>query len=178
MLLTTITNAVTEPARESWYGLRTKSRFEKATAASLGYKGYEHYLPCYRRRCRWSDRFTEIESPLFPGYVFCRFALMDRLPILTIPGVVSVVGIGRGATAIPDDEIAAIEAVLKSGLHSEPWPYLPEGQRIRIKKGALTGLEGVVVESKKPDWRLVVSVNLLQRSVAVEIDREWIQAIK
>src|SRR5260370_24077873 len=155
----------------SWYGLRTKSRFEKATAASLAYKGYEHYLPCYRRRRRWSDRVTEIESPLFPGYVFCRFDVWNRLPILSIPGVVSVIGIGKEPTPIPDDEIAAIEAVLKSGLPSEPWPYLLEGQRIRVDKGSLTGLEGVVVKGKKGEWRMVVSVTLLQRSVIVEIDR-------
>jgi transcription antitermination factor NusG len=170
---TTATSALAD----SWYGLRTKSRFEKATAASLTYKGYEPYLPCYRRRQHWSDREKEIETPLFPGYLFCRFDLSRRLPILTTPGVVSVVGIGRSPTAIPDDEIAAIEAVLNSGLPLGPWPFLPEGQRIRIEKGALTGLEGVVVRSK-PEWRLVVSVTMLQRSVAVEIDREWTSVIK
>lgn len=169
---------LTNTHMNSWYGLRTKSRFEKVTAASLAYKGYEHYLPCYRRRRRWSDREKEVESPLFPGYVFCRFDLLHRLPILTTPGVVSVVGLGRALAAIPDEEIEAIETVLKSGLPSEPWSYLPEGQRIRIEEGALTGLEGIVVKSRKPEWRLVVSVTLLQRSVAVEIDREWASAIK
>src|SRR5437016_4053016 len=166
------------PSTDAWYGLRTKSRFEKVTAASLAYKGYEPYLPCYRRRQRWSDRVTEIESPLFPGYVFCRFDLLHRLPILTTPGVVCVVGLGRAPTAIPDEEIAAIETVLKSGLPSEPWSYLPEGQHIRIEVGALAGIEGIVVKSRKPGWRMVVSVTLLQRSVAVEIDREWASAIK
>jgi len=162
----------------SWYGLRTKSRFEKVTAASLTHKGYEQYLPCYRRRHRWSDREKEIASPLFPGYVFCRFDLLHRLPILTTPGVVGVVGLGRGLAAIPDEEITAIQTVLESGLASEPWPYLPEGQRIRIEEGALTGLEGIVVKSRKPEWRLVVSITLLQRSVAVEIDRAWVIAIQ
>src|SRR5207253_11357789 len=98
--------------------------------------------------------------------------------ILTIPGVDSVVGSGKEPEPIPDSEIAAIDTVLKSGLPSEPWPYLPEGQRIRIDKGALTGLEGVVVKGKNGEWRMVVSVTLLQRSVIVEIDREWICAIK
>src|SRR5712691_418957 len=96
---------------DSWYGLRTKSRFEKAAAASLAYKGYEPYLPCYRRRRRWSDRVTEIEAPLFPGYIFCRFDPSRRLPILTTPGIVGVVGCGRAPAPIPDDEIAAIETV-------------------------------------------------------------------
>ncbi len=142
---------------DSWYGLRTRSRFEKAAAASLAYKDYEPYLPCYRRRRRWSDRVTEIEAQLFPGYIFCCFDPSRRLPILTTPGVVGV---------------------LKSGLVSGPCSYLPAGQRIRIEEGALAGLEGVVVKSRKPVWRLIVSVTLLQPSVAVEIDREWARAIE
>ena len=162
---------------DSWYGIRTKSRFEKVTAASLAYKGYEPYLPCYRRRQRWSDRTTEIEAPLFPRYVSCRFDPTRRLPILTTPGVVCVVGIGRAPAPIPDHEIAAIETALKSGLFSEPCSCLPAGQPIRIEEGALTGLEGLVVKSRKRVC-LIVSVTLLQRSVSVEIDREWARAIK
>jgi transcription antitermination factor NusG len=121
---------------------------------------------------------AEVEAPLFPGYVFCRFDLSQRLPILVIPGIVSVVGIGREPAAIPDEEIAAVETVLQSGLNAEPWPYLPEGQRVRIDKGSLGGIEGIVVKSKKGAWRMVVSVTLLQRSLSVEIDREWISAIR
>ncbi len=124
-------------ATHSWYGLRTKSRFEKAAAASLAYKGYQYYLPTYRSRRRWSDRMTEVQAPLFPGYVFCRFDVSQRLPILVIPGIVSVVGIGREPASIPDEEIAAIETVLRSGLNAEPWPYLPEGQRVRVDKRGL-----------------------------------------
>src|SRR5437773_9196682 len=165
-------------ATDSWYGLRTKSRFEKAAAASLAYKGYQNYLPTYRSRRRWSDRVTEVEAPLFPCYVFFRFDLAKRLPILVIPGIVSVVGIGREPAGIPDEEITAIETVLRSGLNAGPWPYLPEGQRVRIDQGSLSGIEGIVVKSKKGGWRLVVSVTLLQRSVSAEIDREWISAIR
>ena len=165
-------------ATHSWYGLRTKSRFEKAAAASLAYKGYQYYRPTYRSRRRWSDRMTEVQAPLFPGYVFCRFDVSQRLPILVIPGIVSVVGIGREPASIPDEEIAAIETVLRSGLNAEPWPYLPEGQRVRVDKGSLNGIEGIVVKSKKGAWRMVVSVTLLQRSLSVEIDRECISAIR
>src|SRR4051812_14892104 len=157
-----------------WYGLRTKSRFEKVAAASLAYKGFVNYLPTYRSRRRWSDRVMDVESPLFPGYVFCRFDVNQRMPILTIPGVVSVVGVGRQPAAIPDSEISAIETILKSGLHAEPWPYLPQGQRVRIDRGPLAGTEGIVVTGKKGACQMVVSVNLLQRSLSVGIDRDWI----
>src|SRR6185436_7388198 len=151
----------TAPATHSWYALRTKSKFEKASAVSLANKGYQAYLPCYRQRRRWSDRVTEIESPLFPGYVFCRFDVLKRLPILTTPGVVSIIGVGKEPLAIPDHEIAAVEAILKSELYAEPWPFLYEGQRVIIERGPLLGLEGQVVK-KKNGWRIVVSVTLLQ----------------
>ena len=164
-------------ATHRWYGLRTKSKFEKVAAVSLAHKGYEHYLPCYRYRRRWSDRITEVETPLFPGYVFCRFDVLKRLPILTTPGVVSVVGVGKQPMAIPDSEIAAVETIVKSGLHAEPWPYLRQGQRVRIEKGSLGGLEGIFAMGKKDEWRIVVSVSMLQRSVSVEIDRDWVHAI-
>jgi transcription antitermination factor NusG len=146
-------------------------------AISLANKGYEHYLPCYRQRRRWSDRVAETECPLFPGYVFCRFDVFKRLPILTTPGVISVVGVGREPRAIPDAEIAAVEKVVNSGLHAGPWPYLPDGQRVRIEKGALAGVEGVVIR-KKDEWRIVVSIHMLQRSVSAEVERDWIHSIK
>jgi transcription antitermination factor NusG len=171
------TNSIPATAAHPWYGLRTKSKFEKASVASLAHKGYHSYLPCYRQRRRWTDRVTEIETPLFPGYVFCRFDVFNRLPILTTPGVVSIVGIGKLPLAIPNEEIAAVERLLKSELFAEPWPFLREGQRVVFEKGPLLGLEGIVVK-KKNDWRIVVSVTLLQRSVAAEIDREWVRAIK
>ena len=161
-----------------WFAVRTRSNFEQLTATVLRSKGLEEFLPVAMARRRWSDRVKTIETPLFPGYVFCRFDRSNRLPILTVPGVVSVIGVGKEPMPIPDHEIEAIETVLRSGLHSQPWPYLPGGQRIRIEKGALTGLEGIVVNGKKNEWRLVVSVTLLQRSVAVEIDRAWISAIR
>jgi transcription antitermination factor NusG len=163
-------------ATHPWYGLRIRSKFEKVAAASLAYKGYEQYLPCYRHRQSWSDRTADIESPLFPGYVFCRFDVQKRLPILTTPGVVAVIGIGKQPLAIPDAEINAIETILKSGLRAWPWPYLREGQRVYIHKGPLRGVEGVFIKKKRDEWRIGVSVRLLQRSMCVEIDREWVQA--
>jgi transcription antitermination factor NusG len=162
--------------RLPWYGVRTKSNHERLASAVLQSKGYEQYLPVYRGRRRWSDRIVESDRPLFPGYIFCRFDAQKRLPIVSTPGVVSVVGFGNEPAPISDTEIEAVRSVLHSGLGAEPCPFLSEGQRIRVRRGSLEGLEGILVK-KKSDWRIVVSVAMLQRSVAVEIDREWITTI-
>ncbi len=169
----------TEAKSESlpWFGVHTRSNHEKVTATVLSYKGYDYYLPTYKSKKRWSDRVVESDRPLFPGYVFCRFDPKLRLPILTTPGVVSVVGFGNEPAPIEDMEIEAVQAVLRSGLHAEPCAFLREGQRIRVIQGSLTGLEGLLVR-KKSEWRMVVSVAMLQRSISVEIDREWIEAIR
>src|SRR5215468_11632538 len=107
-----------------WYALHVKSRFEKVVARNLRGKGYQEFLPAYKRANRWSDRIKEIELPLFPGYVFCRFNAFDRLPILTIPGVNSVVSIGKKLIPIDEPELDAVRSVLKSGSFYEPWPFL------------------------------------------------------
>lgn len=160
-----------------WFGVRTRSNHEKVTATLLSAKGYEQYLPSYKSRKRWSDRVVETERPLFPGYVFCRFDPKLRMPILTTPGVVTVIGFGNEPAPISDAEIEAVQAVLRSGLRAEPCHYLHEGQRIRVNQGSLMNLEGILVR-KKSEWRMVVSVSMLQRSISVEIDREWIDPIK
>lgn len=158
-----------------WFGIRTRSNFEKITSAILASKGYSQYLPLYRVKRRWSDRDVETHRPLFPGYVFCRFDSKQRLPILSTPGVVSIIGFGNEPAPIPDEEIEAIQTILTSGLDAEPCPFLREGQRVRIKSGLLEGLEGILTK-KKSDLRVVVSVAMLQRSVAVEIDAECISS--
>ena len=142
-------------------------------AAILDSKGYEQYLPLYRRRRRWSDRVVTAEVPLFPGYVFCRFDSQHRLPVISTLGVVSIIGFGSDPEPIPDDEIKAIERVLQSGAGAEPHPFLRVGQRVRVSQGALKDVEGILVR-KKSDLRLVVSVSILQRSVSVEIDSSCI----
>jgi transcription antitermination factor NusG len=114
-----------------------------------------------------------MELPLFPGYVFCQLNPLNRLPILSIPGVVCVVGIGRTPVPVDETEIAAIRAAVKSGLPSQPWSYLQVGHRVRIEYGPLRGAEGILLGFGK-DQRLVLSVSLLQRSVAVEVDEAWI----
>lgn len=156
-----------------WFALTVKPQHEKKAAWALRTKGLEEFLPLYRARRRWSDRVKEIELPLFPGYVFCRFSSQDRPPVLTTPGVISIVGFGSDPAAIPAAEIAAIRAMLGSGLPVQPWPFLKVGQFVRILEGPLSGLEGLLIR-EKDSCRVVLSIELLQRSVAVEVDREWI----
>src|SRR5947207_11933494 len=102
--------------QQQWFALQLRSRFEKVVAMHLRGKGYEEYLPLYRSRRRWSDRVKEIELPLFPGYIFCKFDVLDRLPILIIPGVMSVVSSGGGALAVPEHEFRAVKNLVDSGL--------------------------------------------------------------
>jgi transcription antitermination factor NusG len=164
------------PERESWYGVRTRLNHERTAATILQAKGYEQYLPAYKVRRRWSDRIVETSLPLFPGYVFCRFDAHQRLPIVSTPGVVSILGFGSEPAVIPEEEIAAIETLLRSGIGVEPCPFLLEGQRIRVNRGALEGVEGILIK-KKSNWRIAISITLLQRSVSVEVDHDWITAI-
>lgn len=159
-----------------WFAVQTKSRYENLVATLLRGKGYELFLPIYKSRRRWSDRIKELELPLFPGYLFCRFNPLDRFPILVTPGVMQVVGVGKNPIPVDDSEIAALEAAIRSGLPRQPWPFLQIGQKVRIECKPLCGLEGILVEFKGRH-RLVLSVTLLQRSVAVEVDDTWIRPI-
>ena len=155
----------------AWFAVTVKPQHEKTAAHSLQLKGLEDFVPLYRDRRRWSDRVKELELPLFPGYVFCRFTLLQRSAVLATPGVRSIVGFGKTPAVVPQAEIEAIQAMVASGLPARPWPFLQVGQRVRIERGPLSGLEGILVQLKDA-WRVVVSVPLLQRSVAVDIDRD------
>lgn len=163
--------------RLQWFALRVRPRAEKVVAQSLRNKGYEEFLPLRRHRRAWSDRVVELQMPLFPGYVFSRFDVEHRLPLLTTPGVISVVGVGRHPQPVDEDEIQALQVLVGSQLPLEPWPYLYVGRRVRILKGPLSGASGLLA-AVKSRRRLVVSVTLLQRSVAVEIpeDSAWPEA--
>lgn len=136
----------------------------------LAGKGYESYLPLYKaRRIRANNIVVETPLPLFPGYVFCRFDAKRRLPILTTTGVISVVSFGKEPAPIPDEEIEAVMAVLRSGCGVEPCAFLREGQRVRVIQGSMLDLEGILVK-KKNEARMVISVTMLQRSISVEIE--------
>jgi transcription antitermination factor NusG len=119
----------------------------------------------------------ELDQPLFPGYLFCRFDFQNRRPLVITPGIIRVVGIGERPTPIEDREIEAIQLALASGLPSWPWPYLEVGERVRVNYGSLSGLEGFLT-SFKGAHRVVLSVSLLQRSVAMEVDLAWVTAVR
>jgi transcription antitermination factor NusG len=165
---------------QQWFALQVRSRWESSTAQFLSGKGHETFLPQYLLKKSWGGKSREVMAPLFPGYIFCQFDAQKRLPILVTPGVVAVVGRGRIPVPIEDSEIAAIQTVVSSGFHAEPWPYLEIGQRIRIEDEALNsslnGLEGILINFKGRQ-RIVVSVSLLRRSVALEIDRSRVRPI-
>jgi transcription antitermination factor NusG len=156
-----------------WYALYVRPRYEKTVTALLEGKGYEPFLPLYQAHRHWSDRIKRIDLPLFPGYVFCRLNVNDRLPVLSTPGVVQIVGVGRRPVPVDDAEIQAIQTVTNSEVASQPWPFLNAGDRVRIGFGPLRGLEGFLLEFRG-QYRIVISVNLLQRSVAVQLDRSWV----
>jgi transcription antitermination factor NusG len=164
-------------SRLAWYALRVHSNAEKRVAAALEIRGYSSYLPLYRQRSPWSDRLKVLDRVLFPGYVFCRFDPSHRVLIGGVPGVAKILGFNSHLIPIPEIEIEAVRLLITSGVPAVPWPYLREGDRIRVTKGALTGIEGILCQ-KRSELRIVVSVNLLQRSVSVEINHECIEPIQ
>ncbi|HEX3742095.1 MAG TPA: transcription termination/antitermination NusG family protein [Terriglobales bacterium] len=159
----------------SWYALRTRSNYEKIAAGFLEAKGFEHFLPLCRAQKHREKQVIASSTALFPGYLFCRFDPRYRTPILSVLGVVSIVSFGGRPAQINDTEIEAVRKALDCGQNMEPYPYLHEGQQIRIEKGPLRGLEGILV--KKRTWRIVISVEMLRRAVAVEIDPDSITPI-
>jgi transcription antitermination factor NusG len=158
-----------------WFALQVRTRHESGVANYLQGQGYESFLPLYKCRKRWSDRVKEVPTPLFPGYLFCRFNPQDRLPVMKTPGVMQVVGVGRVPAPVDEVEISAIQTLIRSGIPNQPWPFLQVGERVRIESGSLCGLEGILMDFKGTH-RLVLSITLLQRSVSVEIDSAFVSS--
>ena len=154
---------------ERWYAAYTSANHEKRVAEQLGVRAMEHFLPVYESERRWKDRRVRLQMPLFPGYVFVRLALRDRLRVLQVPGVARLVGCNGAPTALPEEEIEALKAGLADGVCAEPHPYLTTGRRARVKTGPLAGLEGILVR-RKNRTRFIISLDLILRSVAVEVD--------
>jgi transcription antitermination factor NusG len=152
-----------------WYAAYTLPRHEKCVARQLEERELESFLPLYRSVHRWKDRRKEVELPLFPGYVFVRIALNDRLRVLQLPSVVQFVSFNGRPAPLLESEIGALRSGLSVGVCLEPYPYLRTGRRVRIRSGPMAGFEGILTR-KKDKFRLVLSVDLIMRSVAVEVD--------
>jgi transcriptional antiterminator NusG len=161
----------------SWFAVRVRSNFERIAVTHLRERGYEEFAPSHKTERHWSDRKKEVDQFLFPGYVFCRFNPQNRLLVLTAPGVVDVVGWGKIPAPIPDEEIERVRRMVQSGLLVSPWPYLELGQAVLIERGPLAGMEGILVEVKGR-CRLVVSINLLKRSISAEVERSCVRPVK
>jgi len=151
-----------------WYAAYTRANHEKRVAEQLGARQTEHFLPQYESVRRWKDRRMTLQLPLFPGYVFVQIALRDRLRVLQIPGVARLVGFNGIPTALPEEDIRAIRTCVSRGCQIQPHPYVQVGRRARVNAGPLQGLEGIVIR-KKNGMRFVISLDLINRSVAVEI---------
>jgi transcription antitermination factor NusG len=160
----------------NWFAVRTRTNHEKAAFNVLQVKSFESFLPVYRERRIWSDRIRQIEIPLFPGYLFCRMDPDESRHILNTPGVMNILGSGRTPLPIPDLEIDSLKRFIASEIEPRPHPFLHVGQKIRIDRGPLAGVEGILKEFKT-GYRLVVSVTLLQRSIAAEMDATWIEPV-
>ena len=161
----------------SWFAIRVRPRYEKQVAQSIESKGVETFLPLYLERRRWSDRTQEIHTPLFDGYVFCHINPAFRLPILVTPGVIHFVGIGKTPVPVEDSEIAAIQTVVGSGSAVRSCPFLREGDRVRVDDGPLRNVEGILLRTGETD-QVVLSVTLLQRSMAGAVDWAWLTPIR
>lgn len=173
-----LTNPGIAPEQLFWFAIQTRPRYEKKVTAELQEKGIKTFLPLHSASHQWSDRRRVVSLPLFPGYVFVQIALSlhARVSVLRTNGVVGFVGVRNMGIPIPDGEIEAIQTVIKGGIAFEPYPYLKVGQSVRIRGGCLDGVSGVL-EAVNGDRSLIVSVNLIQRSIAMRIEGYKVEAL-
>ena len=170
---------ITEPRagqQRNWYALTTCSRHEKSVADQIERRSFQCFLPSYRSVRRWKDRRKELRLALFPGYVFVRMELQDKLKVLQLPGVVRLVSFNGKPAVLPDTEIEALQARLSGDIRVEPHPYLRTGRRVRVRSGAMQGLEGIVVR-RKEHCRVIFSIDMIMRSVSVEVDEADLESV-
>lgn len=153
----------------SWYAAYTHARHEKRVAQQLNERGIEHFLPVYHSVRRWKDRRKELDLVLFPGYVFVRLSLSERLRVLQLPGVVRFVSFSGQPAALPGDDIEALRNGLSQGMRAEHHPYLTVGRRVRVVRGPLSGAQGILLRVKT-NWRIVISIDAIMRAVSLEVD--------
>ncbi|HKX32302.1 MAG TPA: UpxY family transcription antiterminator [Blastocatellia bacterium] len=163
-------------SKNPWFALQTMPRGEKKIDRLLRQKGYECFTPTYREKRRWSDRTVEIRRPLFPNYVFCRLDYSVIGKVVSTPGVIKIVGFGGKPAEIEVEEINALQLIAQSHFVGEPWNYLPDGTQVVVETGPLTGIKGIICRdgAKK---RLIISVTLLQRSMAIQLDEGTVVSV-
>ena len=154
--------------KPNWYAAYTKPRHEKNVASQLGMREVETYLPLYRTIHNWNGRKAEVDLPLFPGYVFVKVPVTERVRVLEQPGVVRLVGVNGKATPLPDDEIEQLRSSL-AFCKAEPYPFMVPGEKVRIRTGPMAGFEGKILR-RKGKLRLLVSLDLIQSSIVIELD--------
>lgn len=169
----TITNMNFASLDGRWVAIHVRPRREECAALLLREKGYEEFLPLYQLNASHSRTRAQIVRPIFPGYLFCRFNSRIKAPILTTPGVIRILGADKNPTPVSEGEVDAVRAIVLSGSVCEPVPLLQVGDSVKIHSGPLRGLVGILTHVGQKN-RLAVSVSILQRSIAVELDREWI----
>jgi transcription antitermination factor NusG len=159
-----------------WYAAYTRANHEKRVAEQLLQRSVEHFFPCYNSVRRWKDRKVCLQMPLFPGYIFVRIELRDQMRVREIPSVASLVGTNGIPTSLPDEEIHAMRRGFVEGVSAQPHPYLTVGRRARVIHGPLAGFQGIVLK-RRNRTRFVVALELIRRSVAVEIDPAELEPI-
>lgn len=162
--------------RPEWYAVYTNARHEKRVQDYLRGRMVECYLPLYESVRRWQDRQKRIELPLFPGYVFVKVVCSERLQVLTSPSVVQIVSVAGRPAPIREDEIEALRQGLSKVSRFEPHPFLKIGRRVRVRRGLLSGMEGILLR-RKDGFRLVLSIELIMRSVATEVDEADVEPV-
>lgn len=161
----------------AWVAVHVCSNMERHVSVSLKDRNYESFLPTYKTKRRWCDRTVDLELPLFRGYLFCRWSNENRHPIVTVPGVIRIVGFGKIPACLDEDEVAALRRVVNSEVTARPWKFVHEGDRVRLTCGALSGLEGVVVRASSSHY-IVVNVTLMNRAVAAKIHPSQIAPVR
>jgi transcription termination/antitermination protein NusG len=158
-----------EESEPHWYAAYTCANHEKRVAEQMRERSVDHFLPQYRSMRRWKDRRVELDLPLFPGYVFVHVSLGERLRVLQVPSVVRLVSFGGGPVELPDEQMTRLREGLGSKLKAGPHPYLTVGRRVRIRRGALAGMEGILLRMRG-SVRVVLSLELIMQSISVEVD--------
>jgi transcription antitermination factor NusG len=179
----TIDSELSSPAENEvhsqvlWYAGYTASRHEKRVADHFAQRGVEHFLPLYETIHRWNNGRHRVQLPLFPSYIFVRIALRDRLRVIEVPGFVRLVGFNSLPHPLPEADINRMKDALNKGVLAEPYPYLTVGTRVEIRNGPMQGMTGILLR-RQNECRVVISVDLIMRSMAVEVEAEDVVPIR